>query len=560
MSDSVRQKTRRCVFAVAAVALAAVAFYFTAVLIYKGSLERKYPASLINRKSTVLCDRFLLPEGCERDVFAEGGTEYALRHQKLKPFGTAAYKKNGLRAEGAGLWAVPDGITAAETDAAIVGNTAPSTEIGASNAVPGNYIVLRDGGRTAVYLIMDTCKNGSGERFAILMRLTDGDPYAAGASAELRDGCWTLLGDGVMSAEGVSAKPEYLPALPASGAENRSSFRGPSQRRTGRFLSPAGNPKAFGMTNPQGEDGFYPVAGTNVFISSTDGFSQSGEMIIPTVKSTLNIRSGPGFSYPVILTVSRISALKVSARGIWYYVECDGIRGYVYGSSFDAKAAYEAGRLEGLRIGIDPDGQVALDSDLEAIALGSSAMSPKMNERYVGRGTEMTDYMINFSVASALSRLLTLEGADVIMSKSDVESNLSNSARARLLNGSDGSGGCDLILRISCNHSDNTAQRGGMALIRFGSAEEHYALAKELLMNISAASGIPAYGVRYTSDNTFLNWCADPAVSLEIGYLSNVSDEKIIADGPYQDLICGAIRDTLVGLYEKVDEAAAAGD
>ena len=288
---------------------------------------------------------------------------------------------------------------------------------------------------------------------------------------------------------------------------------------------------------------------TNVYTESEELLQQDGQMIIPTATRRIFIRSGPGFSYPVLAVAERSFAFLVDRRGIWYQVEYEGMTGYVYGASFDAAAAHSAGRLKGRTIGIDPDGQVAVDNELEPIAPGSRAMSARMDEHITGRVTGMQDYLINMSVALVLKAMLELEGATVVLTKGDVESNLSNSARARLLSENYGGTECDVIIRVSCNDSDNTTARGSVSAVRFGLPEEVYELARRILVNIETRTGIPAYGLSYTTYNTFLNWNTSPAISVEMGYLSNLSDEKILAEESYQDQISGAIRDALVEIY-----------
>jgi len=288
---------------------------------------------------------------------------------------------------------------------------------------------------------------------------------------------------------------------------------------------------------------------TNIYADGSDLLAQDGEMIIPTTARKVYIRSGPGFSYPVLAVAERSFAFLVNRRGIWYEVEYNGLTGYVYGASFDTAGAYRTGRLKGITVGIDPDGQVAVDTALEPISPGSRAMSARMVEHLTGRATGVQDYLINMSVAKVLKEMLELEGATVVLTKSDVESNLSNSARARLLNSDYNGTDCDIVIRVSCNSSDNTTSRGAVSLIRFDVSQTTYSVAKAILVNIAARTGIPAFGISYTTDNTFLNWNRCPAIQVEMGYLSNLSDEKILAEESYQDQISGAIRDALVEFY-----------
>ena len=116
------------------------------------------------------------------------------------------------------------------------------------------------------------------------------------------------------------------------------------------------------------------------------------EVVVATTKQEIWLRSGPGFSYPVIGKVEHCTELKVLEKGIWYKVEEAGKIGYVYGSTFNTEDEYLPGRLNGLIVGLDPDGQMVMDTSTEAISPWGTAQKPKMEERIFGVNSNTPDY------------------------------------------------------------------------------------------------------------------------------------------------------------------------
>ena len=89
-----------CVIAAIAVA------YFAAVGIYKGNLERQYPADVVNYNGRTVAERFIVPEGYERIEYPVTSISPYYQHLKLKKFGLGAYTEDGERILDAPLWGV----------------------------------------------------------------------------------------------------------------------------------------------------------------------------------------------------------------------------------------------------------------------------------------------------------------------------------------------------------------------------------------------------------------------------------------------------------------------
>lgn len=272
-------------------------------------------------------------------------------------------------------------------------------------------------------------------------------------------------------------------------------------------------------------------------------FHMDSVMVIPTNQSYLTIRRGPGFTYPVIYSVDSINALTVVEKGLWYKVLHNDVYGYVYGTAFIDSEAYEPNRLKGFTIGIDADGQMALDKKSEFIAPQSKLLKERMNERHIGTYTGIYDYDVNFKVALKLKKALEDEGATVIMSRESADISKSNRERADYLN----KFSCDLVVSISCESSKNPIESGIQVYIpKLTNSEETKKFAEIVLNKLSEGLGIDKPNVKVSNDITFLNWSKGNAIKIELGYLSNRTEEKRLGNDNYQQMYARYIKDSIV--------------
>ena len=100
------KKARKILIISLCVIAAIAAVYFTAVGIYKGNLERRYPSDVVNYKGRTVAERFIVPEGYERVEYPVSSISPDYQHLKLKKFGLGAYTEDGARIFDAPLWGV----------------------------------------------------------------------------------------------------------------------------------------------------------------------------------------------------------------------------------------------------------------------------------------------------------------------------------------------------------------------------------------------------------------------------------------------------------------------
>lgn len=218
---------------------------------------------------------------------------------------------------------------------------------------------------------------------------------------------------------------------------------------------------------------------------------------------------------------------------------------------FDIPAQESAGRLEGLIIGIDPGHQAKSNNEKEAIAPGSSELKAKVSSGTQGVSTRIPEYEVNLQVALLLRDALEADGATVVMTREANDVDISNQERAIMCN----EAGCDLVLRIHCNGSENRSVTGiGLYVRATGAcAEESYAASEAILPAMAGATGANAQGIFKRDSYTGLNWSEVPSILVEMGYMSNAEEDEKLCDPEYQSLLVEGMVEGICVYFERTE-------
>ena len=195
----------------------------------------------------------------------------------------------------------------------------------------------------------------------------------------------------------------------------------------------------------------------------------------------------------------------------------------------------ETPRLYGLRIGIDPGHQEHANSEREPVAPNSSETKAKVASGTSGVSTGVPEYITDLEIALKLRDALEAQGCEVYMTRETNDVDISNMERAEMMNGL----GVDLVLRLHCDGSTDRSANGiGMFVRETGEKqEESEAAARVLLEAMSAATGARARGVFLRDTYTMNNWSIVPCILVEMGFMSNPSEDEKLNDPAYQDLL-----------------------
>ena len=216
----------------------------------------------------------------------------------------------------------------------------------------------------------------------------------------------------------------------------------------------------------------------------------------------------------------------------------------------EPKSANTLSPLAGKKIGIDPGHQQKADTALEPVAPGSSREKQRMSAGGVGVKTKIPEYETNLIIAKKLQALLEEAGAAVYMLRTEHDVQLSNIERAQIMN----KAGVDCWIRIHCDSSNDSSVNGvhvlaPSAVSSPSIAQSSLDLAKLLLKGVSKATGAKELSVLVKSDQTGFNWSERPVVTVELGYLSNPTEDVRLNRAYYQNECATGMYEALIAYF-----------
>lgn len=188
---------------------------------------------------------------------------------------------------------------------------------------------------------------------------------------------------------------------------------------------------------------------------------------------------------------------------------------------------------------IDAGHQAQGDSEKEPIGPGASEMKAK-----VASGAE-GEYEINLQVSLKLREELESRGYQTIMVRETNDVNISNKERAEIANKAGG-----IFIRIHCNDDNSSSPKGALTIC--GTSSNPYCpqiyqqsrkLSEAVLNGLCAATGAKNRGVMETDTMSGINWCTVPVTIVEMGFLSNAEENKLLHDDSYQSKLAKGIAD-----------------
>lgn len=199
--------------------------------------------------------------------------------------------------------------------------------------------------------------------------------------------------------------------------------------------------------------------------------------------------------------------------------------------------------LAGYVIGIDPGHQRHPNHGQEPVSPGSTVMKDKVSSGTEGQFTGVPEYVVNLQVALKLKAALEALGARVVMTRETHGVDIPNSQRAQMMN----EAGVDCWLRIHANYSANPADHGMFILVpQKGSLDtddsavvERSALLAETLLQstLEATDADSSRRLEQRDDQTGFGWSKVPVCNIEMGYMSNEAEDKLLVTEAYQQKI-----------------------
>lgn len=193
---------------------------------------------------------------------------------------------------------------------------------------------------------------------------------------------------------------------------------------------------------------------------------------------------------------------------------------------------------------IDAGHQSSANLQQEPIAPGSSQTKIKVSGGTQGVATGKPEYELTLELALRLQPILEERGYEVVQIRTSSDVNISNVERAQIANEL----GADVFIRIHANGSDNSAVSGAMTLCQTSSNPyngdlyyESRLLSGYILDELCSSAGCNKEYVWETDTMTGINWAQVPVSIVEVGYMTNPNEDRLLSQEDYQDKICVGI-------------------
>ena len=186
---------------------------------------------------------------------------------------------------------------------------------------------------------------------------------------------------------------------------------------------------------------------------------------------------------------------------------------------------------ESFTVCIDPGHQEKGDSKGEPVAPGSGNKKPRVSSGTAGIATKRAEHVVNLEAAMVLKDLLVQKNYNVIMTRESADVNITIRIHCDSINDSGKTGATILVPAKNSQYTKNI----------YCESNKYAEILKKTLQN----NNVKVNGIFERSDITGFNWSRVPVVILEMGFMSNYNEDRMLSDPKYQKLLMECVSESI---------------
>lgn len=298
-------------------------------------------------------------------------------------------------------------------------------------------------------------------------------------------------------------------------------------------------------------------------IPSEPGFTECNEQV--RVTTNLRMREGPSTVANVITVLNNgTEVLCTGKNDKWARISYGGRTGYVSldyitavgaanpGTPEQKPATWSVGKITrketangilytgngGPLIAIDAGHQAHGNNEMEPNGPNSTTMKKKVSTGTSGRATGINESLLDLIVSIQLKDALLARGYNVLMIRESQDVDISNMQRAVRASAS----GAAVMIRVHANGSSDPNKTGAETLspskrnpylpADLITASER--LSRCVIDAFCASTGSKNNNIYYTDTMTGINFATLPTTTIEMGYMTNLEEDALMATPEFQ--------------------------